>query len=170
MIAAKNGHLLLLKWLIEVPNIDVHCFNKRNENIIFLTAVGQKKKKLPSYLEIIKYLVEKCKVNVAHEYEELLLVLEDRNIVQYIEERLTAQGITNGKKNIIDYDNSLNKNRPPRQENPEMDRRLAGLGDDWKFCEVFQKELYGPPSKSLLELDLSAISKRDLSVNITTLS
>ena len=98
-------------------------------------------------------------LNDVHEYEELLLVLEDRNIVQYIEERLTAQGITNGKKNIIDYDNSLNKNRPPRQENPEMDRRLAGLGDDWKFCEVFQKELYGPPSKSLLELDLCRMNK-----------
>ena len=40
MLAAKNGYLLLLKWLIDVPKIDVHAFNKRNENIIFLAAVG----------------------------------------------------------------------------------------------------------------------------------
>ena len=80
-------------------------------------------------MEIIKFLVERCSVNITHEHEELLLVLEDKSIITYMEEKLQEIGI-NTKKIKIDQENSLNKNRPPRQENPEMERRLANLGKD----------------------------------------
>ena len=53
-------------------------------------------------------------VNISHEYEELLLVLEDKNIITYIEEKLQERGITNAKKYRIEAENSLHKNRSPR--------------------------------------------------------
>ena len=104
--------------------------NKRNENILFLSAIGQKKKHSPRYYEITKYLVDVCQVDVAHEYEELLLILEDKSIISFIELRLQEKGFINATKTRIDQENTLTKNRPPRREGEataELRRRLGLL-------------------------------------------
>ena len=51
----------------------------------------------------MKYLVDTCKVNVAHEYEELLLILEDKSIISFVELRLQQKGYIDATKTRIDH-------------------------------------------------------------------
>ena len=92
LIACKRCSLRMIKFLRETCSADFKIKNKRNESALHLAAFGSKTNKTEGF-EVIKYLVEEIKVDVSFQYEEILLILNDSEILEYIEQQLLKIGI-----------------------------------------------------------------------------
>ncbi len=57
IIAAANGQLDIVKYLIEQCHANIHPQNERNATLLMFASAGGNK-------EVVKYLVEECKINV----------------------------------------------------------------------------------------------------------
>lgn len=129
-VAARMGNIHLLKLLHSRSNVDFHLLNRRNENAIQVAATGSKRKDARSFYECIRYLVEVIGVDVTYNYEETLLICEDRALVGYLEGQLRSRGIDNTKEKL-ENEYSLTKNRGPRQVSKhslEFERKLRHCG------------------------------------------
>ena len=105
-----------------------------------MAAIGAKKRDVRSYLECIRYLVETIGVDVVYNYEETLLICEDRNLVIYLESQLSKRGI-DASKAKIDNEYSLTKNREPRissKHSQEFEAKFKSVGACFQVCEFFE--------------------------------
>lgn len=141
LVSCKTGMVDIMKYLYEVCKADFHLLNKRKENAIQVLAVWSKKRKQKKFFECFRYLIETVCVDYTYEYEETLLVLEDRDIIFYLEEKLRADGISINKSRIDDK-YSLSKGRIPPSIDPVMEVKLSRVrGKKFNFKELFKEEL-----------------------------
>ena len=99
LIACKACHIDIVKYLNEECGADFNLKSKRNENSLLLAAFGSKSNPLKAF-EVIKYLIEEVKLDIGFQFEELLLILEDRKILDYVEEALRSRGIKCTKEDV----------------------------------------------------------------------
>ncbi|OMJ82814.1 hypothetical protein SteCoe_16411 [Stentor coeruleus] len=99
LIACKKCHLSIVKFLSEQCNADFNLKSKRSESALHLAAFGSNTNKIEGF-EVIKYLVEEVKIDLTFQYEEILLILNDFRILEYIEQKLKAQGIICTKEEV----------------------------------------------------------------------
>ncbi|CAG9326195.1 unnamed protein product [Blepharisma stoltei] len=142
LISCKTGNIDLIKYLHETMGADFQIVNKRKENAIQIAAVWSKKRKSKQFKECVRYLVEEVGVDYTYEFEETLLVLEDKSIVAYLENKLHQDGISVSKSRVDDK-YSLSKNRPPAAViDPNLEERLSKIkGPEFNFTELFKEEL-----------------------------
>jgi hypothetical protein len=141
LIAVRNGNLEMIKYLHRECKGKFALLNKRNESAIQAAVVGSKRKPNLPFLEIIKYLVEVVGLSLMNEYEEALLVCEDKRIIDYIEYKCREAGINTGKRQI-DEKYSLYKNSVPSRLPVKLEEKLNRVqGTDFNFNELFREEL-----------------------------
>jgi hypothetical protein len=97
LLACKTGKLDVIRFLHEECKADFSLINKRRESAIQLAAVGSRKSPKSSFKECFKYLCEVVNVDVSHEHEETLLLLEDPRLIEYVERRLKLSGLRTTK-------------------------------------------------------------------------
>lgn len=154
LIACRTGNLDLIRYLYETCHADFHILNKRKENAIQIAAVWSKKRKQKKFKDCIKYLVEAVGVDYTYEFEETLLVLEDKSIIHYLEDKLLEDGIS-VHKGKIDDKYSITKNRVPPIPDPKFEAKVSKIkGPNFNFTELFKEDL--EESKS----EISSISVR----------
>lgn len=115
LIACRIGDYPMIKFLHEVCDANFKFLNKRNENAIQILAVNSKKKTNVPYLECIKYLIETVEIDICGVHEEILLVLENKVIIKYIESKLSLLGIDTTKVEI-ESKNKIVKSASPKSE------------------------------------------------------
>ena len=155
LIAARCGHFPMVRYLYEECSADFFRLNRRRENAVQVAVTGSKKKTELSFLNVVKYLVEIVGVDVAYEYEETLLICEDKAIIYYLESQLHKRDIL-VTKSKVDLDNSLTRNRPRRQlsqRSQELDQRCRHLGDNFQLGELFPEALREEEISSIPQLD-----------------
>ena len=156
LVACKTGSLELIKFLHEQCKVDFHIFNKRKESAIQILAVWSKKKKQKKFKECFKYLIETVGVNYTYEFEETLLILDDKSIIMYLEEKLKLDGISVSKSRVDDK-YSISNNRVPAVIDPAFEAKLSKIrGNKFNFKELFKEEL--EESK----VDISSISDKSV--------
>lgn len=152
LIAVRVGNFSLIKYLHAECNMNFHLLNKRAENAIQIAVVGSKRHPELPYLQIIKYLVEVVEVDIRYQYEETLLVCEDKPIIRYIESKLHEIGMKEVDKRMIEDENSLGKNRVS-SDIPNLPRevldRLRYSGPNFNFVSIF-KEVLSERSRSYI--------------------
>lgn len=99
LIACKRGHLEIVKFLNEECGADFNLKSKRSENAVLLAAFGSKSNSTKA-LEVVKYLIEVAKVDASFQYEEILLILDDKRILEYIGKVLLMNGIMCSKEEV----------------------------------------------------------------------
>lgn len=99
LIACKRCHIDIVKFLHEECGADFNLKSKRNENSLLLAAFGSKSNPLKAF-EVIKYLIEEVKLDIMFQFEELLLILNDRQILDYVEAALKSRGIKCTKQDV----------------------------------------------------------------------
>jgi len=152
LIAARTGNLTMIRYLHEVCTADFNKLNKRSETAIQIALIAAKRRPNGNFGGCIRYLVETVGVDLVYQYEETLLICEDKSLVDYLESRLASRGIVVSKWKI-DQENSITRNRPERpvsEKSREFEARFKAVGANFQLRELFQ-EL---PSKSE---DLSSI-------------
>lgn len=152
LIAARTGNLTMIRYLHEDCSADFNQLNKRSETAIQIALIAQKRRPNGNFGGCIRYLVETVGVDVVYQYEETLLICEEKSLVDYLERQLSLRGVVVSKWKI-DQENSLTRNRPERpvsEKSREFEEKFKAVGANFLLKELFQ-EL---PSKSE---DLSSI-------------
>ena len=152
LIASRSGSLAMIRFLHEECSADFMHLNRRRENAIQVAVIGSKRKPGVSFLGCVKYLVETIGVDVTYEYEETLLICEDKSLVFYIENQLYLRGIIINKAKI-DLDNSLTRKRTPRQlskKSQDLDQKCKAIGSKFQLKDLF-------PDQSSKSEELSSI-------------
>ena len=156
LVACKTGSLELIRYLYEVCRANFTIFNKRKESAIQVLAVWSKKKKTKKFKDCFKYLIEVVGVDYTYEFEETLLVLEDKSIIYYLEEKLKNDGISISKSRVDDK-YSISKNRVPIPMDSDLELKLGKIkGTKFSFKDLFREEL--EESK----VELSSISEKSI--------
>mmetsp|Transcript_33022 Transcript_33022/g.58137 ORF Transcript_33022/g.58137 Transcript_33022/m.58137 type:complete len:264 (+) Transcript_33022:1393-2184(+) len=100
LLASRSGKAELIRYLHEECRANFSVVNKRGESALQLAAVGSKKNPKGSFLDCFRYLCEVVKVDVNHEHEETLLLLEDPKLISYVEKRLKLSGLSVTKSSL----------------------------------------------------------------------
>ena len=165
LIAARTGNLMMIKYLHEECRADFMRLNRRSETAIQMALIGAKRRAGGNFGGCIRYLVETVGVNLAYQYEETLLICEDKSIAEYLEAQLAKLGIVTSKSKV-DQENSLTHSRPERpvsDKSLEFDAKCKAAGTHFQLQELFTEQ----PSKYE---DMSSIPLRsDVSGLITPL-
>lgn len=99
LIACKKCHMSIVKFLKEECNADFNLKSKRSESALHLAAFGSNVNKSEGF-EVIKYLIEEVKIDYTFQYEEVLLILNDFCIIEYVEMKLRTRGICCSKDEV----------------------------------------------------------------------
>ena len=102
LIATRTGNFIMMKVLFEKLRANFHLKNKNNEGALQIIAAATKNYTALYFLECIMYLIEVVQIDITYMYEETLLLLENRIIISYIEDKLRSLGINTSKREIDD--------------------------------------------------------------------
>ena len=165
LVACRTGMLELIQYLNEKCKADFHVLNKRNESAIQVLAVWSKKRKQKRFMPCFQYLIEIVGVDYKYEIEETMLILEDKDIIEYIEGKLISDGVSISKGRV-DEKYSLSRNRVPPVVDPVLEHKLNQIkGNKFEFKEIFKEEL-----EKQDENDISSIQLNQSLQNISLLT
>lgn len=100
LIACREGHFNLVKYLHENSTIDFKILNSCKENAIMIAIAGMNRNPNYAYVDIIEYLIENIGIDVTYMYEDILLLAQMPQLVKYLEKKLVEKGITDKKKDV----------------------------------------------------------------------
>lgn len=150
LLACKKGDYMMIKYLHSMCKANFRILNANSENAIQVLAAEAKVKNLPEFYPCLVYLIEKAKVNIAHNYQETIILLEYVKAVDYFLSELRKIGIECDKK-IVEEEVLI---KPPyRREKKGLD-----TGED------FQIDLMFPELK---ENETSTIKASDTSEEVS---
>ena len=162
LVSCRMGNLNMMKFLFEECQADFSLLNKRKESALQIALLSAKRHSNVRFFDCVRYLVEKIKVDVMYEYEETLLLIEEKALEEYLETRLNARGVTTTKAKVEEnYAIISHKNRPT-QDLIQLENRLKDVGTDFEMSCIFRTELQDSHSLLSSITPVSDIS-RDLS-------
>ena len=100
LITTRTGNFPMMKFLFEVAHADFHIINNNNEGALQVLAISSKLNYGLQFLECLMYLIEIIKINIAYMHEETLLLLDNKIIIKYLEEKLKQLGIYTNKQSL----------------------------------------------------------------------
>ena len=106
LIACRTGNYSMLKFLHETVRSDFNVKNKNGETTINVCLAGNKKRPSKVYLDCLIYLIDVVGVDIKYQYEESLLLAQDRETTVYLEGKLKSVGI-NARKYLIEDANKI---------------------------------------------------------------
>lgn len=139
LISCRVGDMQIVRLLFEECKADFHKLNKRGESALQLAVVGAKKHKTGKHMEVVKYLVERVKVDITYLYEETLLMSEDKAITQYLEQKLRSVGVVISKEKV-DAENVVSHEKVVRPIDPELESRILNAGSNFLLRDIFREE------------------------------
>ena len=131
LITTRKGNFPMMKLLHEVAHADFHIKNINNEGALQVLAASTKCNYGLQFLECVMYLVEVIKVDITYMHEETLLLLDNKIIVKYIEEKLKQVGILASKQELESiYRIKLYKRPTPVEEKSSL------MGDTQEISSI----------------------------------
>ncbi|OMJ91097.1 hypothetical protein SteCoe_6460 [Stentor coeruleus] len=121
LIACKEGHYNLVKYLYENTNADFKILNDSKENAIMVAVAGMRRKASYSYIDIVEYLVEKVKLDIKYMFEELLIMAYSPVLIKYIEDRLHGEGIASSKESVEKLNPNLKRALKTEEETSSLE-------------------------------------------------
>lgn len=91
LVACKHFNLPMVKFLNEVCGADFTIKNAENQSALMLAAKYAENGQKAS--EFIIYLIEKCNVDILYKHEEVLDMVEDHKLFEYIKKSLSEYGL-----------------------------------------------------------------------------
>ncbi|OMJ77371.1 hypothetical protein SteCoe_23069 [Stentor coeruleus] len=111
LIACRKGNYALIKVLHTICNVDFNVHNRYDENAIIICVCAYRIEKNPSYLDCIKYLIEKVGLDISYMHEEILILSECEELIYYIEQKLQDKNIIVTKAEI-DEKYNIKRHKP----------------------------------------------------------
>lgn len=121
LIACRCGNYSMLKFLHEVVQADFSKKNSKGEGPIIVLLAASRKTPNQVYFQCLTYLIEAVGVDVKNQFEECLLLAQDRQTVQYLEGVLAKMGVEIDKKAVEETNKIYNKPIPKTDLEIKMD-------------------------------------------------
>lgn len=103
LVACKANSYNMIVFLHTKCNADFSLINKYNENAINVLAVGSCDNSSET-ANCLEYLATVIEIDITHNYQETLIMLQDPSSVVIAENLLKAKGICTSKKDL-DHEN-----------------------------------------------------------------
>jgi len=141
LAACRASNLASIKFLFEECHADFSLLNKRKESALQLVLLHAKRHNSPRCFECVCYLVEKVKIDLLYECEETLLLVDNKELEEYLEGQLLALNVTLTKSKVEEtYAIDSHKSRPS-QDLLRLESRLKDVGTDFELSQIFRSEL-----------------------------
>lgn len=102
LISIRSGNIAIVKLLFENFKLDFTIKNKFGEGALQICAVCCSKYPTKHFAEVFMYLLDTVQVDFIYNHEEILLVLEDRILINHLESLLAKEGIKVSKRELDD--------------------------------------------------------------------
>ena len=147
LISVRTGNFVMMKLLYEGANADFHIKNNHNEGALQILAAATKNNCALQFLECVMYLVEVINVDISYMHEETLLLLENRIIIKYIEEKLRNIGIVATKKDLESIFRIRLYKR--KEEIKEIQEKSSIIGDTQEISAIVPNSKFSDFGNSL---------------------
>lgn len=121
LIACRTGNYSMIKFLHEVVKANFFKVNAKGEGPIIVLLAACRKANNEVYFQCLVYLIEVVKVEFREQYEECLLLAQDRQTVAYLENCLKMMGIKADKKSIEENNKIQMKPQPKTDIEMKLD-------------------------------------------------
>lgn len=118
LIACREGHFNIVKYLYTVCKANFHIINNFNENALIVTIAGMNKNPHYKFVDTIQYLVEEIKVDIKYMYEEAIVLAKSRPVYNYLSGKLQKIGINVEKKFFDDVSYEYRRKGDDELEEP----------------------------------------------------
>lgn len=130
LVACRCCNLPMVRLLNEYCNADFSIRNAYNQSALQLAVIGAREGQDAS--ELVKYLIERCNVDISHEYEKVLGSVKDENIIEYLRKSLTEFGISTPE---ISFSTIYASNMPDIEKMLEESKITLGTKSSISFIE-----------------------------------
>jgi hypothetical protein len=120
----------MVRLLNEYCNADFSLKNAYNQSALQLAVIGAKEDQDAS--ELVKYLIERCNIDISHEYEKVLGSVKDENIMKYLRRSLTEFGISTPE---VSFSTIYASNMPDIEKMLEESKITLGTKSSISFIE-----------------------------------
>lgn len=93
LLAVRSGQVNMVQLVHKKYKQDFSVKNKFGESALQICAVSSAKKPDVSFLETFMYLIEEVKIDYADNFEDIFIVLTDKEIINYYEKKLVSIGV-----------------------------------------------------------------------------
>jgi hypothetical protein len=162
LTACRVCNLASMKFLFEECQADFSLLNKRKESALQLVLLHAKRHANARCFECARYLVEKVKVDLLYEYEETLLLVDSKEMEDYLESKLLAVNVTLTKAKVEETYAIVSHKSHLSQNLMRLESRLKDIGTDFELSQIFRTELQDSHSAVSSITPISDLS-RDLS-------
>ncbi|OMJ93112.1 hypothetical protein SteCoe_3925 [Stentor coeruleus] len=93
LLACRYGNQLLLDFFYRTCNVDLRMLNKDNENAVIICLQGFKKRRIYSYFNCVKYLIDVVKIDITYRYQFMINLAECPDTIRLLTSKLAEEGI-----------------------------------------------------------------------------
>ena len=135
LIACRKGNYPMVKFLHEVCGANFRLLNKRYENAILITAAASKRRPTHNYYDVFVYLIDVVQLDITYMHEEVVLLLEDRTMIKFFENKLMKKGITVAKGTVEKKYEITRANIPISKEEMMIEQQ----GDNFQIIKCLEE-------------------------------
>lgn len=92
LLACRKGDIDMVKFLHETCKANFKVLNFNKENALLICVSGMKTEKKAQHFKVVRYLIEKVKIDLNYNCEEILLIAMEPEVIEYLEYQLTKAG------------------------------------------------------------------------------
>ncbi|OMJ74885.1 hypothetical protein SteCoe_26092 [Stentor coeruleus] len=134
LIACRYGNYAMVKFLYHKCGCKFTELNKAKENAIQIAVAGSRVYLVLEYTKIVSFLVNVVGVNITYNYEETLLLAENRELIAFIECALQKSSLPVRKE---DLEKKCCKNQDKTHESQSSDGKSY---QEQNFIVLYRKE------------------------------
>ncbi|OMJ83713.1 hypothetical protein SteCoe_14374 [Stentor coeruleus] len=111
LLACRKGDIDMVKFLHKTCKANFKILNSNKENALLICVSGMKTEKKGQHFKVIRYLIEKVKIDLQYNCEEIMLIAMEPEVIEYLEYQFAKIGCGISKEQAEYHFSKLCRNR-----------------------------------------------------------
>ncbi|OMJ88484.1 hypothetical protein SteCoe_9614 [Stentor coeruleus] len=150
LISCRIGNYTMIRFLHKTCKTNFRLLNKLGENAIQILAASNKKKNFKDFYECLVYLVINVGVDLSHNYEETLLLLENEKSILFYQKKLKEKGIEIDKYELEEKNKLIRMKQVRSLEEEKLD---SYQGSEFNFIQLYSDIMQGTDVEEISVID-----------------
>lgn len=151
LISCRAGNYTMIRFLHTTCRTNFRLLNKLGENAVQILAASNKKKNFKDFYECLVYLAINAGVDLSHNYEETLLLLESEKAILFYQKKLKEKGIEIDKYELEEKYKLVRIEQVRSLEEEKLD---SYQGSEFNFIKLYSDIMQGTDVEEISEIDL----------------
>ncbi|OMJ94426.1 hypothetical protein SteCoe_2480 [Stentor coeruleus] len=150
LISCRTGNYTMIRFLHTTCQTNFRLLNKLGENAVQILAASNKKKNFKDFYESLVYLVINAGVDLSHNYEETLLLLESEKAILFYQKKLKEKGIEIDKYELEERYKLVRIEQVRSLEEEKLD---SYQGSEFNFIKLYSDIMQGTDADEISAID-----------------